>query len=375
MAKKDYYEVLGVSKDASEDEIKSAFRKLAKKYHPDLNKEPDAADKFKEAQEAYAVLSDKNERAKYDQYGHAAFENNGMPGGGYDFSGFDFSSIFDDLFGGAGFTSNFNFGGFGGGGRNSTRARKGNDTLLRMNLTFEEAVFGCEKTVDIDLTEKCTTCDGKGGSGEEKCDECNGRGVVRTQTQSLFGMMMRETICPKCNGKGKTYKNTCKSCNGHGQVTKNKEITITVPAGVDTGNQIRLSGKGEPGINGGPNGDIYIEFRVQKSKFYERDGSDLYLTLPVTITDLALGTTKEIKTLDGYIDLKIKDGTQPGDILKVRGKGVVDPNSGRSGDLYVIIKLIVPNKLSRDQKRLFQELADTDLESSEEFKVFNKLNR
>ena len=268
MAKKDYYEVLGVSKDASEDEIKSAFRKLAKKYHPDLNKEPDAADKFKEAQEAYAVLSDKNERAKYDQFGHAAFDNNGNPGGGYDFSGFDFSSIFDEIFGGSGFSSAFNFGGSPFGGRNSNRARKGNDTLLRMNLTFEEAVFGCEKTVDIDLTEKCSTCDGKGGSGEETCSECNGRGVIRTQSQSIFGMMMRESVCPKCNGKGKTYKTSCKTCNGRGQVTKNKEITITVPKGVDTGNQIRLSGKGEPGINGGPNGDIYIEFRVAKSKLY-----------------------------------------------------------------------------------------------------------
>ena len=373
MAKKDYYEVLGVSKDASDDEIKSAFRKLAKKYHPDLNKDPDAPEKFKEAQEAYAVLSDKNERAKYDQYGHAAFENNGMPGGGYDFSGFDFSSIFDDLFSGGSFTSGFNFGGFGG--RGSNRPRKGADTLLRMNLTFEEAVFGCEKTVDIDLTEKCSSCDGKGGSGEEVCSECNGRGTIRTQTQSIFGMMVRESVCPRCNGKGKTYKTSCKSCGGKGQVTKTKEITITVPAGVDTGHQIRLSNKGEPGINGGPNGDIYIEFRVAKSKIYERDGNDLYLTLPVSITDLSLGCVKSIKTLTGFIDLKIKDGTQPGDILKVKGKGVADPNNGRMGDLYIIMKLIIPTKLSREQKNILTELSHTDLENEDEFKVFNKLNR
>lgn len=375
MAKRDYYEVLGVDKNASEAEIKSAFRRLAKKYHPDVCKEADGAEKFKEAQEAYAVLSDKEQRSKYDQFGHSAFDNNGMPGGGYDFSNFDFSSIFDDLFGGGGFSSSFNFGGFGGNGRGGSRARKGADTLLRMNLTFEEAVFGCEKTVDIDLTEKCEECKGKGGFDEEKCDECNGMGRVRTQTQTLFGAFMREAVCPKCGGTGKTYKKVCKKCSGHGQITKEKEITITVPAGVDTGHQLRLSGKGEPGINGGPNGDIYIEFRVAKSKFYKRDGNDLYLDVPVTITDLVLGCTKEIKTLTGYIDLKIKEGTQPEDILKIKGKGIEDPNTGRNGDLFVIIKLIVPTKLTKEQKRLFMDLSYTDLENSEEFKVFNKLNK
>lgn len=374
--KRDYYEVLGVSKDASEAEIKSAFRRLAKKYHPDLCKDADGPEKFKEAQEAYAVLSDANERQKYDQFGHAAFNQNGASGGGYDFSGFDFSSIFDDLFGGGGGFSNFGsgFGGFGG-GRNSNRPRKGADTLLRMNITFEEAVYGCEKEVDIELTEKCDECHGKGGTGETSCSTCGGSGVVRQQQNTIFGAVMSQTTCPNCRGNGSTFKNTCKHCNGKGYTRATKEISIKVPAGVDTGSQIRLSGKGEPGQNGGPNGDIYIEFRVSKSKLYKREESDLYLELPVTITDLVLGCVKEIKTLDGYVDLKIKEGTQPGDILKLKGKGVKDPNTGRPGDMFVIVKLVIPTKLNREQKKLFKELSDTDLDNSEEFRIFDKLNK
>lgn len=372
--KRDYYEVLGVSKDASEAEIKSAFRRLAKKYHPDVCKDADGAEKFKEAQEAYAVLSDKEQRSKYDQFGHAAFDNNGAPGGGYDFSNFDFSSIFDDLFGGGFSSGGFsNFGGFGG--RNSTKARKGPDTLLRMNITFEEAVYGCEKEVDIELTEKCEHCGGLGGFDEIKCSTCGGSGVVRQQQNTLFGSFMSQTTCPTCGGKGRTFKRECSHCHGRGYNRCEKEISIKVPAGVDNGSQIRLTGKGEPGQNGGPNGDIYIEFRVSKSKLYQREGNNLYLELPVSITDLVLGSVKEIKTLDGYIDLKIKEGSQPGDTLKVRGKGVEDPNTGRNGDLFVVLKLVIPTRLTKEQKRLFNDLADTDLENEDEFKQFNKLNR
>jgi molecular chaperone DnaJ len=373
MAKRDYYEVLGVSKDSTEAEIKSAFRKIAKKYHPDISKEAGSTEKFKEAQEAYAVLSDADQRKKYDQYGHAAFDNSqGQGGGGYDYSNFDFSSIFDDLFGGSSFGGS-PFGGFGGNSR--TRARKGNDTLLRMNLSFEEAVFGCEKEVDIELTEKCDECNGKGGFEEETCPECNGHGVVRTQTQTLFGTFASQNTCPRCKGKGKVFKKTCTRCGGKGFKRVTKEITITIPKGVDTGHQLRLSGKGELGVNGGPNGDIYIEFVVSKSKFYERQQNDLYLKVPVTITDLVLGSVKEIKTLSGIIDLKIKEGSQPGDILRIKNKGIEDPNTHREGDLYVILKLVIPTKLNKEQKELFNKLDNTSLDNEDEFKVFNKLNK
>lgn len=371
MAKRDYYEILGVSKDSTEAEIKSAFRKIAKKYHPDISKEAGSTEKFKEAQEAYAVLSDTDQRKKYDQYGQAAFE--GAQGQrGYDYSNFDFSSIFDDLFGGASFGGS-PFGGFGGNSR--SRTRKGQDTLLRMNLSFEDAVFGSEKKVNLEVNEKCDECNGKGGFDEKTCPDCGGQGVVNTQTQTLFGTFASQTTCTTCKGKGKVFKTTCSKCNAKGYKRVSKDITITIPKGVDTGHQIRLSGKGELGSNGGPNGDIYIEFIVGKSKLYKRQGNDLYLNLPVTITDLVLGTIKEIKTLDGFIDLKIKEGSQPEDILRVKNKGVSDPNTSREGDLYVILKLIIPKKLNKTQKDMFNELKETKLDNEEEFKTFNKLNK
>ena len=373
MSKRDYYEVLGVKKDASEAEIKSAFRKLAKKYHPDVCKEADGAQKFKEAQEAYSVLSDEAKRRKYDQFGHAGFDNmnNGADGmGGFDFGGFDFSDIFDAAFGGS----------FGGsfsdaftGGRKQSKRRKGRDTLYEMNLTFEEAVFGCKKEIHIDVTEECSECHGKGGFDEETCNSCHGTGKIREQASTLFGQFMTERVCPTCEGKGVTYKTRCSNCRGRGTTTENKKIEVTVPSGVDTGQQIRLSGKGEAGSNGGSNGDLYIEFNVKKHLLYKRDGSDISFELPVTITDLVLGTVKDIKTLDGEIKLKIREGSQPGDILKIKNKGIIDPNTGRYGDMFVILKLVIPTKLSKSQKKLFKELDETDLET-EEFKKFRKLN-
>lgn len=373
MSKRDYYEVLGVKKDASEAEIKSAFRKLAKKYHPDVCKEADGAQKFKEAQEAYSVLSDEAKRRKYDQFGHAGFDNmkNGADGmGGFDFGGFDFSDIFDAAFGGS----------FGGsfsdaftGGRKQSKRRKGRDTLYEMNLTFEEAVFGCKKEIHIDVTEECSECHGKGGFDEETCYSCHGTGKIREQASTLFGQFMTERVCPTCEGKGVTYKTRCSNCRGRGTTTENKKIEVTVPSGVDTGQQIRLSGKGEAGSNGGSNGDLYIEFNVKKHLLYKRDGSDISFELPVTITDLVLGTVKDIKTLDGEIKLKIREGSQPGDILKIKNKGIIDPNTGRYGDMFVILKLVIPTKLSKSQKKLFKELDETDLET-EEFKKFRKLN-
>ena len=370
--KRDYYEVLGVSKNATEDEIKRSFRKLAKQYHPDVNKEPGAEEKFKEIGEAYAILSDPEKRRQYDQFGHVAFDPNA--GGGFGgFSGFstddiDLSSIFGDLFGGA-------FGGFGGfGGRSNRKNRpvKGQDSLIRMNLTFEEAVFGCEKSLKLDLDEKCDKCDGKGGFDESTCSTCGGRGRVIQQQQTMFGVFQSESTCPDCNGTGKTFKTTCSACRGKGHITKNKEIVVKVPEGVDTGNKIRISGKGSAGYNGGPNGDIYIEFNVKDRPSFERDEEDIYFELPLTITEAALGCKKEIPTIYGNVILEIKEGTQNGAKLKLRGKGIKVPNSLKKGDMFVVTKIIIPTKLDRNQKKLFKELADTDLENSSEFREYKK---
>ncbi len=364
MNKRDYYEVLGVAKSATQDEIKSAFRKLAKKYHPDVSKEPDAAEKFKEAQEAYAVLSDESKRRQYDQFGHAAFENNGMGGGGFDFSGFDFSDIFDDLFG-SGF-------GFGGGRTQSNRRAKGHDSIMRINLTFEEAVFGCKKTINVDVNEECDNCNGKGGHGEKTCPTCHGSGQVTTEQRTLLGTFMTRSTCSNCQGKGKIFETTCSKCRGTGRIKKNKDIEVKIPAGVDTGNQLRLAGKGEAGYNGGANGDLYLEFNVKSHPLYEREDNDIYLTLPLTITEAILGCKKDVPTIYGTVKLTIPDGSQTGDKHRLKGKGVEDVQTGRKGDMYVILKVIIPRKLSRDQKKIFEQLANTDLEDSTEFKKYKE---
>lgn len=365
MNKRDYYEVLGVSKSASQDEIKSAFRKLAKKYHPDVSKEPDAAEKFKEAQEAYAVLSDDAKRRQYDQFGHAAFDNNGMGGGGFDFSGFDFSDIFGDIFG-----SGFGF----GGGRSSsqTRKSKGRDSVMRINLTFEEAVFGCKKTLNLDVTEDCDGCSGTGGHGEKTCPTCHGSGQVTSEQRTLLGTFMTRTTCSNCQGKGKVFDENCSKCRGTGRIRKNKDIEVKIPAGVDTGNQLRLAGKGEAGYNGGPNGDLYLEFNVKSHPLFERDGNDIYLNLPLTIVDAVLGCKKDIPTLYGSVKLTIPDGSQTGDKHRLKGKGVEDVQTGRKGDMYVILNVITPTKLSKDQKKIFEQLSKTNLEDSSEFKKYKE---
>lgn len=381
MAKRDYYEVLGVSKDATDAEIKSAFRKKAKEFHPDLNKSTDAPEKFKEAQEAYACLSDKDKRAQYDKYGHAAFENPyGNAGGGFSgnpfgggAAGFDFSDIFDDLFSG-GFGSSF--GSFGGSGRSSSnRARKGSDSLYGMKIDFMEAAYGCKKDIDLEYYETCEDCDGAGGHGQETCEDCGGRGYVIKQTNTILGTIQSKTVCSNCNGTGKSFKSKCSTCKGSGKVKVNKTITIDIPAGIDTGEQLRLSGKGEAGINGGPNGDLYIEIKVMPHELYRREGNDVYIDLPVSITDLCLGTKKNIKTMDGTVELKIKEGSQPGDILRIKGKGINNPDSWKKGDFYCVLKLIIPRNLTRKQKGILEDLDDTDVSDEPEFTKFNRLNK
>ena len=363
MNKKDYYEVLGVSKDATDDEIKSAFRKLAKQYHPDISKEANAEEKFKEVQEAYEVLGDENKRKQYDQFGHAAFEGaQGFGGaggyGGFDASGFDFGDIFDNIFGGG-------FGGFSGGSSARSSARQGDDKLVRIRLTFEEAIFGCEKDIKIDVSEKCDDCHGKGGTGEKTCPDCHGSGTTTTEQRTLFGTFMSKTTCRKCNGKGKIYDSTCSSCRGTGRVMNHKTITINVPSGVDTGTRLVIPEKGEAGINGGPNGDLYIEFAVEPHKLYSRDGDDIYLKVPITITEAILGTKKEIPTIYGNVKLTIPAGTNTGDKQRIKGKGIENSKRRTKGDMYIIMDVRIPEKISKEQKRLFEELEETDLNDRE----------
>ncbi len=363
MNKKDYYEVLGLSKSATQDEIKSAYRRLAKKYHPDISKEENAEEKFKEVQEAYAVLSDENKRKQYDQFGHAAFDQmNGAGGYGGGFSGFggfddvDIGDIFGSMFG-----SSF---GFGGGGRNTSRRERGSDTILRMHLSFEEAIFGCEKDIKIDVTEECEDCDGKGGHGEKTCPDCHGSGTITQEQRTILGSFLTKTTCTTCNGKGKVYERTCSSCRGKGTVKKTKTLSIKVPSGVDTGNQLRVAGKGNAGRNGGPNGDLYIEFTVDKHPFYERDEDDIIIEVPLTLTEAILGCKKEIPTLYGNVKVNIPAGTQTGDKQRLRGKGIDNASARRKGDMYIVMKVVIPERLSRDQKKLIETLAKTDLEDA-----------
>lgn len=373
--KKDYYELLGVSKDASASEIKSAFRKLAKKYHPD-NKETGDEAKFKEIGEAYAVLSDENKRRQYDQFGSAAFDgSNGF--GGFDPGDVDLNDILRSVFGG-GFSGGFSSGGFGfddffgGSTRNTNRARKGKDTLVRIDLTLEEAAFGIDKEITLNLNDTCENCNGVGGFEEKTCDYCHGNGYVVTEQRSIFGVMQSQSVCPKCKGSGKTFKSVCEKCSGTGQVRKKKTISVHIPEGVETGHQLRMTGKGESGINGGPNGDIYLEINVKESSFYKRVGNNLYIHMPITITDAILGCKKEVPTIYGNVMMEIKPGTQNNTKYKLRGKGIKGVNSIMKGDQYVIIDVMIPDKLTRDQKALIKDLSETDLETNIEFKEFKK---
>lgn len=367
MNKRDYYEVLGVSKTATDAEIKSAFRKLAKKYHPDVSKEENAAEKFKEAQEAYAVLSDPEKRKKYDQFGHSAFQNTGGAGGFQGFDGFDFGDmgdIFDDILGGFGFSSNSR--------RSANGPRKGNDVLYRMTISFDEAVHGCEKDINLDTVDNCPNCHGEGGFNSKTCPECRGSGTITSEQRTMFGSFLSKTTCPECHGTGNIFEKKCPDCNGKGKIRKNKTITVTVPAGIDNGNRLRLTGKGEAGENGGRNGDLYLEFTVKDHDFYKRNEDDIYIDLPLTITEAVLGCTKEVPTIYGNVELTIPSGTQSLDKLRLRGKGIENVNTKRKGDMYAVVKVIMPEKLTKEQKSLFESLANTELDNSTVIKKYKK---
>ena len=343
--KRDYYEVLGVSKDADEAQLKSAYRKLAKKYHPDVNPgNAEAEAKFKEATEAYGILSDPDKRRQYDQFGHAAFENGGAGGGygGFDFTGADFSDIFGDLFGGM----------FGGGSRTrqANQPMRGASLRARINITFEEAVFGCEKELEITLKDPCVTCGGTGakpGTSPVTCTKCGGRGQIEYTQQSLFGMVRNVSVCPECGGSGKVIKEKCTACRGTGYTSSRKKIQVSVPAGIDNGQSIRIRDKGEPGINGGPRGDLLVEVNVGRHPIFQRQDMDIYSTAPLTFAQAALGGDILINTVDGDVSYHVKPGTQTDTRIRLKGKGVPSlRNKDIRGDHYVTLVVQVPTNLT-----------------------------
>jgi len=351
MTQRDYYEILEVPKNASGDDLKAAFRRLARQYHPDVNKEADAEERFKEINEAYAVLSDPEQRAAYDRFGHAGVRGpSGAPNINVDFN--DFADIFGDLFG---------FGGFGRSSRRSRNApRRGADLQYRLDLSFEDAVFGVEKEIEVTRDEVCATCSGSGaepGTTPVRCTTCNGAGEVRQVRQTILGSMVQVSTCPVCNGAGETIATPCHACQGRGQERRTRKKIVAIPAGVDTGTQIRLAGEGQPGVNGGPNGNLYIAIQVKAHKYFRRRETDVLLDLDINIAQAALGAEVEIPTVDGPAKLKIPAGTQPGKVLRLRGKGVPHLRGNGRGDQLVIVNVEIPARLNNDQRKLFEQLA------------------
>lgn len=368
MAKRDYYEVLGISKSADDKEIKSAFRKLAKKYHPDLNPDnKEAETKFKEVNEAYEVLSDSEKKAKYDQFGHAAFDPNQGFGGGGGFSGGfgGFEDIFGDIFGDV----------FGGGSRSSSRRngpRAGSDLKIRLDITFEEAAFGTKKEIKINRVEKCSTCGGTGakkGTAKKKCSTCGGTGTVKTVQRTPFGQFASTQTCNVCGGTGEVVEHPCQTCGGSGKQKKSRNITINIPAGVDTNSVIPLRGEGNQGERGGPSGDLYVYINVKEHELFERDGYDVWCEIPVSFTKAALGGNIEVPTLEGKVKYNIPEGTQTGTVFRLRSRGIKNIRGTNKGDQYVRVKIVVPKKLNEKQKSLLIQFAE---ESGETYDNNNK---
>ena len=357
--KRDYYEVLGVGKDADEAALKKAYRELAKKYHPDVNPSEEAAEKFKEASEAYSALSDPEKRKQYDQFGHAAFDQTagGGPGGfgGFDFNSADMGDIFGDLFG------DF-FGGRSRSSRSASDPMRGANVRTSVRVTFEEAIFGCEKELNLNLKEICPKCHGTGakpGTQPKMCAKCGGKGRVVYTQQSLFGMMQNVQTCPVCGGKGKTITDKCPDCYGTGYVTKRKKIQVTIPAGIDDGMSLRNRGNGEPGVNGGERGDLLVEVRVGEHPIFKRQDKSIFSTVPISFAKAALGGTIKIRTVDGDVDYEVKPGTQTETRVTLKGKGVPDlRNKNIRGDHYVTLVVQVPTKLTEEQKEALRKFDD-----------------
>ena len=349
MTDRDYYDILGIGRNASDDEIKAAFRKLARQYHPDVNKEPDAEEKFKEINEAYGVLSDADKRARYDRFGR---EGLGSMGGFHDYT-VDFGDIFDELFGQFGFST----------GRRSRRSpRRGRDLQMQVTLDFQEAVFGVEKEIEFEREETCSRCGGSGaepGTSPTRCPTCNGQGEVRQVRQTILDQMMQTMVCPNCGGRGELISSPCHTCRGGGLERKLIHKKVQIPAGVDAGTQIRLAGEGGPGVYGGPNGSLYLSLNIRSHKFFKRRENDILLNLDINVAQAVLGAEVEVPTLDGDEKLKIPSGTQPGKIFHLKGKGVPHLRSRGRGDELVIVNVDIPSKLTKEQRELFEKLATT----------------
>lgn len=361
--KRDYYEVLGVDKNASAADIKKAYKKMARKYHPDLNRDnPKAAEeKFKEVNEAYDVLKDPQKKAQYDQFGHAAFDG-GMGSGAGGFGGFGQGGFGGFGGGGEGFGDIFDMF-FGGGGRRSRQAgpERGNDLRYDLEISFEEAAFGKEVELNIPRTENCTTCHGTGaapGTQPETCPDCHGSGTRQTVQNTPFGRMVNQTTCNRCHGTGKIVKNTCSDCHGTGHKKVKRKIEVKIPKGVDQGARVRVSGGGEAGKLGGPNGDLYVYIFIKEHKVFKRDGYDVIVEVPVTFVQASLGAKVQVPTLDGPVDVKIPAGIQSGKILRLRGKGVPHLRDSSRGDEHVVIKVLTPQNLNQRQKELLQEFGE-----------------
>ncbi len=366
LSKRDYYEVLELSQGATIEEIKKAYRKKAIQYHPDKNPgNKEAEEKFKEINEAYEILADPKKRERYDRFGHAGVDpNSGGFGGGAGFGGFEdiFSDIFD-MFGG-GFSS----------GRRRNGPAKGSDIQQKLTISFEEAAFGTEKEINVMRYEECDECNGTGAeknTSRKTCPTCNGTGEIRSQQRTPFGQFVNVRPCERCGGKGTVIEHPCKACNGSGKIRKKVTLKVKVPAGVDSESVISIRGEGEPGTNGGPNGDFYVIIEVKPHKLFKRDGKDLILEFPVTFPQAALGDELVVPTLDGKISYKIPSGTQSGTVFRIKGKGIKHVNSSRMGDLYVKVIVEIPKKLTGEQKKLLQKLASSfDMEGHEQRKSF-----
>jgi molecular chaperone DnaJ len=351
MAQRDYYEVLGVPKDASQDDLKQAFRRLARQYHPDVNKAPDAEERFKEINEAFAILSDDEKRAAYDRYGHAGVKGvGGAPDFSVDFG--NFADIFEEFFG------------MGGFGRSTQRtrnaARRGADLQYKVTLTFQEAIFGVEKEVEITREEPCKTCHGTGaepGTSPKRCPTCGGSGEARQVRQTLLGSLVQVTTCPTCNGRGETISSFCHTCGGRGLDRVTRKKIVSIPPGVDNGNQIRLAGEGQPGANGGPNGNLLLIIEVQPHQYFRRHDNDIMLDLNINVAQAALGAEVEIPTVDGPEKLKIPPGSQPGKVIRIRNKGVPYLRGNGRGDQLVVLNVDIPKHLTVEQRQIFEQLA------------------
>lgn len=371
--KRDYYEVLGVAKGASDDEIKKAHRKLAKKYHPDLNRDnPEAAEKFKELNEAYEVLSDKDKRAKYDQFGFAGVDPNygaGQGGFGGGFGGFDMGDL-GDIFG------SFFGGGFGGSSSRSRRnaPQRGETLQQRIMLSFEEAAFGCEKEITINRTESCDECGGTGaekGTSVETCSNCHGSGVVMQTQRTPLGMFQTQGACPNCRGTGKIIRKPCKKCGGTGKMRKSRTLKVKIPAGIDDGQSIQLHGQGNAGVNGGPSGDVIVTISIRPHPLFTRDGNNVICEIPISFPQAALGDTLQVPTIDGKVEYTIPEGTQTGTVFRLRGKGIQNVNGRGRGDQYVRVNIEVPTHLTDHQKHLLRDFeASTTDENQTQRKGF-----